>query len=278
MHLNFHFTAVQTLWTLTFAAQLVLLVVLLGRDRIKRFPFFTISIALTALRLLASRLLFGRMAPVVLSEIFIIAADISAIAGILVVVEMARRAFVGLGRRGWILGTLVVLAIGGSVLAAWGPWPPLKSLTTDSSLAVFRLLQLAAQKLDTLIDLLSIELGLVVLFLGRRFSGGWRTHVQRIVIGLFTASAAQLAIQATWQLIAKSAVPRSQAEYDRILGLRDHLFNSNGAIYIAVLVWWIVCLWVEEPPAYQIEQVAPNSGLAGSTAASPALIESETAE
>ena len=56
MHLNFGFTTVQILWTLTFAALLVLLVVLLGRDRTRRFPWFTASIALVAVRLLASRM------------------------------------------------------------------------------------------------------------------------------------------------------------------------------------------------------------------------------
>ena len=57
MHPNFVFTARQILWTLTFAAQLVLLVVLLGRDRARRYPWFTFSIVLFALRLLAEVLL-----------------------------------------------------------------------------------------------------------------------------------------------------------------------------------------------------------------------------
>jgi len=56
MHLNFGFTTVQVLWTLTFAAVLVLLVVLLGRDRARRFPWFTVTIVLMGLRLLASRI------------------------------------------------------------------------------------------------------------------------------------------------------------------------------------------------------------------------------
>ena len=260
MHPNFHFSAVQILWTLTFAAQLVLLVVLLGRDRIRQFPWFTLSIALMALRLLASRLLYGRMAPLVLSEAFIIMADVAAIAGLLVVIEMARRAFVGLPRRAWLVGALVTLAIGGGVLAAWGPWPGWKTLTADSSLAVLRLMQLAAQKADTLIDLLTIELGIVVLFVGRRYTGGWRTHVQRVVIGLSTASVSQLAVQAVWQVIAKTAAPHSQAEYERILALRDRLFNANGALYVAVLVWWIICLWMDEPAAAEhgLEKPTPE--------------------
>jgi hypothetical protein len=247
MHPNFHFTAVQILWTLTFAAQLVLLVVLLGRDRIKRFPWFTLSIVLMALRLLASRLLFGRLPSITLSEIFIVLADVVAITGFLVVVEMGRRAFVGARLRIWLAFALGLLAVGGGILAAWGPWPAWKTLTVDSPLAIFRLMQLVAQKADMLVDLLTVELGLLVLFLGRRFSGGWRTHVQRIVIGLMTASVSQLAVQGVWQFVAKTAAPHSQAEYERVVGLRDKLFNANGALYVAVLVWWIVCLWVDEP-------------------------------
>jgi hypothetical protein len=249
MHPNFHFNAVQILWTLTFAAELVLLVVLLGRDRVRRFPWFTLGILLMALRLLASRLLSGRMPTMSLGAIFIVMADLSAIVGFLVVVEMARRAFVPVRRVTWFAYALAVLVLGAGILAAWGPWPAWKTLKADSYIADMRLMQLGAQKLDMLIDLLTVELGLLVVLLGRRFGSGWHTHTQRIVIGLSTASAAQLAVQALWQLITRNASPHSQAEYERIVGLRDKLFNANGALYVAVLIWWIVCLWIEEPGA-----------------------------
>ena len=78
MHFNYDFTTVQVLWTLTFAALLVLLVVLLGRDRMRLFPWFTLSMALTAVRLLASRMLYGRMAPITMSEIFLTLAVVEA--------------------------------------------------------------------------------------------------------------------------------------------------------------------------------------------------------
>jgi len=246
MHPDFHFTAVQILWTFTFAAQLVLLVVLLGRDRIKRFPWFTLGIALMALRLLASRLLLNRLPPITLSSIFIAMADVSAIVGLLVVIEMARRAFARVQRHIWLAGALAVLLPALIVLAAWGPWPPRQTLVANSALALLRLMQLGAQKLDLLIDLLTVELGLLVVLLGRRFGSGWRTHVQRVVVGLSTASIGQIAVEAIWQFIAKTAVPHSQAEYDRIVGLRDKLFNANGLLYIAVVVWWIVVLWMDE--------------------------------
>lgn len=247
MHLNFGFTAVQTLWTLTFAALLVLLVVLQGRDRARRFPWFSASIALVALRLLASRLLFGRLPGLTLNGIFITLADVAALVGLLVVVEMARRAFHGAVRRTWVSGTMAALALGAAVLYYWGPWPPLKSLTADSYLAVLRLMQLAAQKADLLLNVLTIELGLLVVVFGRRFKAGWRSHTQQIVIGLSTASIAQLGVQGIWQAIAMKAAPQTQAEYEHILGLRDKLFNANSAVYVAVLVWWIVCLWRDEP-------------------------------
>jgi hypothetical protein len=250
MHFDFHFTAIQILWTLTFAAQLVLLVVLLGRDRAKRFPWFTLGIVLMALRLLASRLLLGRMPTITLDAIFVIMADVAAIVGVLIVVEMARRAFAPVGRNAWLAWSLTVLIIVGGMLYALGrPWPAWNTLTADSFIADLRLMQMGAQRLDMLVDLLTVELGLLVILFGRRTGAGWRSHTQRIVIGLSTASSAQLAVETIWQLIARHAVPHSQAEYDRIVGLRDKLFNANGALYIAVLIWWIVVLWMEEPGA-----------------------------
>jgi hypothetical protein len=173
-------------------------------------------------------------------------ADVAAIVGFLVVVEMARRAFAPVRRAVWLQGALAVLLVGVLALAAWGPWPAWKTLTADSPMAALRLMQLGAQKLAMLVDLLTIEVGLLVVLVGRRTGAGWHTHTQRIVIGLWTASSAQLAVEAIWQYIARTAAPHTQAEYDHVLGLRDKLFNANGVVYIAVLIWWIACLWADE--------------------------------
>ena len=249
MHPESHFSAVQILWTLTFASQLVLLVVLLGRDRARRFPWFTLSILLMALRLLASRLLLGRMPTITLSTIFIIMADLSAIVGVLVVMEMGRHAFGRLSLRTRLAGALGILLPALVALAAWGPWPARQTLTADSFIADMRLLQFGAQKLDMLTDMLTVLLGVLVVLLGRRYGAGWRSHTQRILVGLSTASAAQLVVQGIWQFVAKTATPKSQAEYEHVLGLRDKFFNANGAVYIAVVIWWIACLWMDEPGA-----------------------------
>jgi hypothetical protein len=249
MGFNFHFTAIQTIWTLTLAGLLVLLIVLLGRERIRRFPWFTASIALLALRLLISKLLFGKLPPFTLNEILITLGDVLAVVSVMVAVEMARRAFVGLGRTQWIANTVGALVVAGFVVAIWGAWPAWKTLTAGSQIAVLRLMQLVAQKLDLLANVLIIELSLLVVLFGRRYGAGWRSHTQRILIGLSTAAISQLIVLGVWQLIALKFVPHSQAEYDKVIDLRDKIFNANGVVFVAVVVWWICSLWKDEPGA-----------------------------
>jgi len=259
MHFHFDFSANQILWTLTFAGLLVLLVVLLGRDRVRRFPWFTAAMTMMALRMVASRLLFGRMAPVVSSEVFLIFADIAAIIALLVVVEMARRAFAGAKRTAWVTAILIVLGVSAAVLVEWGPWPSPKTLFATSTLAALRLMQLFAQKADLLADLLVVQLGVLVVLFGRRFNAGWRSHTQKIVIGLSTGSIAQLGVRIAWQEIALHTTIRSQAEYQRVMSLQEKFYNANNVVYLVVLVWWIVWLWLDEPGAKTPDTIAADA-------------------
>lgn len=247
MHLNFAFSAVQILWTLTFAALLVLLVVLLGRERTSRFPLFTTSITLTALSLLTARLLYGRLPQLTMAGVSIVLADLSSIVSLLVLVELARRAFGRATRAAWIAGTAALLAAGAVVLATWGQWPSLKTLTPNTPIAALGLLQLIAEKLGLLGNVLAVCLGLLVVLLGARFGAGWRSHVQRIVIGLSVASLAQAGVQVIWQIIAQHTTPHSLEEYQRVMGMKEKLINANSTVYILVAVWWILCLWTDEP-------------------------------
>ncbi|MGA7244254.1 MAG: hypothetical protein WBX19_13785, partial [Terracidiphilus sp.] len=74
-------------------------------------------------------------------------------------------------------------------------------------------------------------------------------HVQRIMIGLSAASLAQMGAQGIWEIIARHTTPHSRAEYEHVLGLQAKLLNTNSAVYLLVLIWWIVCLWIDEPGA-----------------------------
>jgi hypothetical protein len=252
MHPHFPFTAGDILWTLTFAAHLVLLVVLLGRDRMARFPWFTTSIVILALRILAIRLLVKRLPELTMDTIIIVMADIGALVGLLVVVEIARRAFGKVRRSTWVTGALVLMALGAVVLKFWGPWPSWSTLTARSTMATLQLLQLIAQKTSLLVDVETIAVGLLIVLVGSRFNAGWRSHTQKVAIGLSTASITQLVVQGTWQsivrtAIANPAIAQSMPDRMRIMGLGEKLSNTNSTIYVAIMIWWIVWLWRDEP-------------------------------
>jgi hypothetical protein len=239
----------RVLWTLTFATQLVLLVVLLGRDRARRYPWFTAGITLAAFRLMAEILLAGRMATIPLQEILLTLADLAVIVGLMVLVELARRAFAGLQHSLWIVNALGMLVVAGGVLAVWGPWPAKSDLALDSLLGKLRLMQLLALKGDLLVALLTVGLGLLVVLFGRRFKAGWRSHTQMIAIGLSTVAIALLALQVTVESIVRTAHPHSQQEYERIVGLINNLVNADKLVYLCALLWWLVWLWLDEPGA-----------------------------
>jgi hypothetical protein len=252
MHFNFHFTTADILWTLTFAAHLVLLVVLMGRDRIARFPWFTTSVVILALRILSIKLLVRRLPEMTMDTIIIVMADIGALVGLLVVVEIARRAFGGVRRATWITSALILMAMGAAVLKFWGPWPSWQTLTASSTMSTLRLLQLIAQKTSLLVDVETIAVGLLIVLLGSRFKAGWRSHTQQIAIGLSTASITQLTVQGVWQSVITAAranpvVIQSITEQQRVMGIGEKLSNSNSTIYVAIMIWWIVCLWRDEP-------------------------------
>ncbi len=254
MHFHFVFSAAEILWTLTFAAELVLLVVLLGRERAHRFPWFTANIAVMALLLLASKLLFDRIAVVTAKTIFLAISGVAVVVGLLVVIELARRAFAGASARAWVIGALVLLVIAGTVLALWGPWPAWSTFAGHSRIAIMRDLQMFDDKGSILYALLDIELAVAILLFGRRFHGGWRCHPQMIAIGLSTAAMAQLAVRIVWQLIATHTTVHSHAQYDRFMALRERMYHGENVVLLCAIVWWIAWLWLDErgtPPAAQ---------------------------
>lgn len=258
MHLHFALTPVLILWTLTLAALFVLLTVLFGRDRVRRFPWFTASIALITVRLMADRLLYMHLTAVHMSAVYFTLADLAVVVDLLVLVEIARRAFPGAARRAVLITTLVLVAISAAILFAWGPWPAWNTMAAPSGLAHVRFLQMFSQKGDVFAAILAIELGILVVFLGRRFHAGWRSHPHRIVIGLSAAAMALLATRAMLQAVGTHAVISSRTDLNRLFAVQDRIANANSAIYFAVLIWWIAVLWIDEPTPLAAEHTPPR--------------------
>lgn len=258
----------RVIWTLTFAAQLVLLVVLLGRGRASRFPFFTASIALLSLRLMAEVLLSGRMAQMPLQATLLVLANVTVILGLLVLVELARRGFAGLHRPLWIVNSAGVALLAGGVTAVWGAWPKWASLAVDTLVGKLRLAQLIAQKGDLFIALLTVGLCVLVVIFGRKFKAGWRSHPQSIVLGLAVAAAAQLALQeyvfrmqAVVQRIVQAQQANGRQEYQRIISQAQIVVTIEQALFVAVLIWWIVWMWLDEPGGEAAEAGAADDSM-----------------
>jgi len=242
----------RIIWTLTFAAQLVLLVVLVGRDRARRYPWFTAGIALLTLRMMAEVLLSGRMAKLPLQEFLITLGDLAVIAGLLVLVEMARSAFAGIQRSVWIVNTVGLLLVAGGLLFFFEPWPVWKNLPLDSLLGKLLLMQLAAQKGDVLVALLTVGLGVLVVIFGRHYKAGWRSHTQSIVIGLFAVAVTYLA----WETVILRTLHYTQAQSESVMRLRLSFAFAHQLMSLAAQVWWIAWLWRDEPGASKPEPTA----------------------
>jgi ABC-type polysaccharide/polyol phosphate export permease len=117
-------------------------------------------------------------------------------------------------------------------------------------------MDLFAQKTNLLANVLFVQLGLLVVVFGRNFKAGWHSHTQQLAIGLTMASLSQLAVHGTLQHFATQVTIHSQDDYKRVVGVMNSLNNAGGIIFIVVLLWWIVCLWNDEPGSKGRDQEA----------------------
>jgi hypothetical protein len=52
---------------------------------------------------------------------------------------------------------------------------------------------------------------------------------------------------AVLQRMALTATPKDRPAFEHLVAIRTNLINANSFVYLAVLVWWIGCLWIDEP-------------------------------
>jgi hypothetical protein len=248
-----HFNVEQILWALVLAAHLVLLIVLLGRDRTARFPWFTAAIAISAVRLIADHLLHGKLTAIAFYWQTYSLGLAASIIGLLVLAELARRVFSSgragliLKPKGWIGWGLVMFVSAVLVLWQWGPWPSWKALNAEPALLPLRLVWLTDLKFEIFLGVLTIETMLLLFLFGRRFGFPGTSHPQQIALGLSTSVIAQFTVQATSTSIQKSVHLTSQDQYDHIVKLLTNLDNGRFALWFLVIVWWTFWMWRDDP-------------------------------
>lgn len=264
-----HWNIEQILWACVLAAHLILLIVLLGRDRISRFPWFTAAITLSAISLLADHLLNGKLTSMVFYWQSFSAMILTAIFGLLVLIELCRRVFAS-GRKGLILkangwlgwGFLTVAAAIGAVWA-WGPWPTLAQLNAQPTIRGILIMQLVAAKSQLFVALLTVEVAVLLSLFGRRFGFGWKSHPRQIALGLSTNALCILVLQVITDIIKRNLHFHSRQEMADGIKRLEHLFtnldNARFALWVLVLIWWTYWLWRDEPdqPAARVAVEVP---------------------
>jgi hypothetical protein len=249
MHWNFE----QVLWALVLAAHLVLLIVLLGRDRSSRFPWFTAAIGFSAVHLIADHLLHGKLTTLAFYWQSYTAILVDTILGLLVLIELCRRVFSSgkagriLNARGWLGWILVTGCIAVSAVWFWGPWPAWKALTQEPKQLPLLLVVLTAMKGQLFLSIVTVEIGLLLRIFGKRFGYGWRSHAQQIALGLSTYALGFLAVQITTDIMKRHLHLTSREQYEHIVRLFSNLDNGRFALWFLVLAWWIVWLWRDDP-------------------------------
>jgi len=204
---------------------------------------------LFTLRLLIEELLSGRLPMITLQSVLIPVADLGTVLGLLVVVEIGRRGFAGASRQAWLTTAAGLTAVSAIALYLLGrPWPAAAELAVDSPLALLRLLQFVGQKANLFVSVLTVTVFLLVVFFGRSFKAGWRSHSTLVLAGLTAIAAAWLGIIGYWQHLTSGLhAGITRAEYQQILALGSKLFNANKILYVVVVLWWIAVLWFDEP-------------------------------
>jgi hypothetical protein len=278
-----HWNVEQILWAFLLAAHLVLLIVLLGRDRASRFPWFTAVTALAAVSLLANHLLFGKLTTVAFYWQSYTALAVSSVLGIFVLIELARRVFSSgkagllLKPRGWIGWTLVTIAITTAAVWAWGPWPTWQALKAEPAQLPLLIVVLAAMKGQLFVSLLTVQVALLLRFFGRRFGYGWRSHAQQIALGLSTNALGFLVVQGISDSIKRTVHLTSRQEYDRVVHLFANMENARNALWLLVLIWWIIWLWRDEPGSTTAILVAADApALTGPSTLQAEILESNS--
>jgi hypothetical protein len=117
-------------------------------------------------------------------------------------------------------------------------------------------------KAQLFLSIVTVEVALLLRIFGKRFGSGWKSHDQQIALGLSTYALGFLAVQATTDIVKHNLHLTSREQYEHIVRLFTNLDNGRFALWLLVLIWWIVWLWRNEPG---------DSATASATAEAPVL-------
>ncbi|HTJ29282.1 MAG TPA: hypothetical protein VL346_02195 [Acidobacteriaceae bacterium] len=251
-----HFTIEQVLWAVLLAAHLLLLIVLIGRERTSRFRWFTAYIGLSAISLIANHLLHGKLTMVAFYWQNYTLLGLLAIVGLFMLGELAKQTFSNgkgplIAKPNFYIGWgTILITLSAVAVWLWGrPWPSLQALTANPAQLRLYVVILIGMKGQLGVMILTVLAVIVMLIYGSRFGSGWRSHAQQIALGLSTSALAFLAVQAINDVLSHTLHPKSQAEYAHAVQLVTRLENGRIVVWIISLLWILYWTWRDEPDA-----------------------------
>ena len=213
----------HAIWTAGLAAHLLLIAVLVGRGWARRFPFFTLLIAFDVVRALALALVLSHLArpELLLASRVFDTADL--LLEFAVLAELVLTALWPLGKLRRIAWPLLLLACGVLIVSRVAPVRHYNH-------------GLAALLLHFLLGVLFTEWAIALALLLRPLGLRWRAGVAAISFGYGLYSAV---------LIFAGGYFRLGRD------LSDYIFFSylRIAVYLLVVLWWILSLWRGERAA-----------------------------
>jgi len=248
-----HFSIEQVLWALLLAAHLILLIALIGRERIARFRWFTAYLTLSAVGLIANHLLHGKLTMVAFYWQNYTLLALQSIVGLFMLAELAKQTFsTGKGpivaKPNFYIGwSAVLIALTAAAVWAWGPWPSLQSLSGNPSQLRLYVVILIGMKGQLGVMILTVLAALVMRMYGPRFGSRWRSHAQQIALGLSTSALAFLAVQAVNDVLSHTLHPKTRDEYAHAVQLVTRMENARTVVWILSLLWILYWIWRDEP-------------------------------
>ena len=226
------------LWVAGFLGHLALLLILLLRRRVRMFPVFTTLIVLNVTRTIVLFLINreGTKATYFYTFWSLAFADVALQFG--VVYELASKVFRPLGE--WAsdirtrLAVWVVCSIGFALLLTWIPHPQSRFW-----------MQVILLKGSFFSAALMSELFVGMMALSSIAGLSWSSHVAKIAKGLALYSVATLVFETANTSLGLDGSDRTYGELSRL----------RMVLYLCCVMYWIVSLWRNAPPARSMPEL-----------------------
>ena len=220
------------IWTAGLVGHLLVVAALFARGRARRFPCFTLLIVFDILRALALALFVARLAPPALRVTSTSFEITDLLLEFAVLAELVLTALWPLGRLRRVTLPLLLLGSGALIVNHLAPVSHYIGRAAPLLLHFF-------------LGVLFLEWSLVLVSLLRPLKLRWRSDVAAISFGFGVYSASLL----------------FAGGYFRVgRGLSDYIFFSylRIAVYLFVVLWWIVSLWTLPPLEPRKQPQGPN--------------------